>query len=259
MSGTADTQRVGLGRLRNKSVVVTGAASGIGRAAAELFALEGARLFLNDRDADGLEALSATLREQGAEVGTVAGDIAAEDTVRALVSGAVDAYGRLDGMFANAGVIPEMPLAEATAEAWDRAMAVNGRGTFLSCKYAAAAMMKTGGGAIVCTSSISGQAGQPGQSIYGPSKFVATGLVKHLAIELAREGIRVNGVAPGTIETPPVRKMPREQRDRLDAAHPVGRIGQPVEVAYGALFLLSDEASFITGAILPVDGGYMAQ
>lgn len=256
MSGHANG---GLGRLRNKSAVVTGAASGIGRATAALFAREGARLVLNDRDAAELDRLAGTLREGGAEVRTVAGDISDDAVVRRVVETAVAAHGRLDVMAANAGVIPEMPLAEADGEKWDRAMAVNGRGMFLSCKHAAEAMLRTGGGAIVCTSSISGLAGQVGQSIYGPSKFVASGITKHLAIELAGRNIRVNAVAPGTIETPPVKRMPREQRDRLDAAHPVGRIGQPEEVANAVLFLASDEASFITGTVLPVDGGYTAQ
>ncbi|MBE7212329.1 MAG: SDR family oxidoreductase [Gluconacetobacter diazotrophicus] len=245
--------------MRNKSVIVTGAASGIGRAVAELFAAEEARLVLNDRDGDALESLAAALRDRGATVLAEAGDISDDAVVRRLVEAAVADHGRLDVMIANAGVIPEMPLAEADAEKWDRAMAVNGRGMFLSCKHAAEAMERTGGGAIVCTSSISAIAGQPGQSIYGPSKFVASGLTKHLAIELAGRNIRVNAVAPGTIETPPVKRMPRDQRDRLDAAHPVGRIGQPEEVANAVLFLASDEASFITGAVLPVDGGYTAQ
>ncbi len=125
-------------------------------------------------------------------------------------------------------------------------------------------MLKTGGGSIVCVSSISGLAGQSRQSTYGPAKFVATGITKHLAVEWAQRGIRVNAVAPGTINTERVKKMPEEPGgieyiEAVKKAHPMGRIGEPEEVANTILFLASDEASFVTGAILPVDGGYLAQ
>jgi NAD(P)-dependent dehydrogenase (short-subunit alcohol dehydrogenase family) len=125
-------------------------------------------------------------------------------------------------------------------------------------------MLETGGGAIVCLSSISGLAGQRGQATYGPAKFVATGLVMHLAVELAGSGIRVNGVAPGTIRTERVRRLPEEPGGAeylaaIERQHPMGRIGEPAEVASAILFLASDEASFVTGAVLPVDGGYLAQ
>jgi NAD(P)-dependent dehydrogenase (short-subunit alcohol dehydrogenase family) len=120
-------------------------------------------------------------------------------------------------------------------------------------------MLKTGGGSIVCLSSISGEAGQKRQAVYGPAKFVASGITKHLAVELATQGIRVNAVAPGTIGTAGLRKMSDEYIAGVTAAHPIGRIGEPAEVANAILFLASDEASFITGAILPVDGGYLAQ
>jgi NAD(P)-dependent dehydrogenase (short-subunit alcohol dehydrogenase family) len=120
-------------------------------------------------------------------------------------------------------------------------------------------MLKTGGGSIVCLSSISGEAGQKRQAVYGPAKFVASGLTKHLAVELAAQGIRVNAVAPGTIATDAVKTLSDEYIAGVTAAHPIGRIGQPEEVAAAILFLASDEASFITGAVLPVDGGYLAQ
>jgi NAD(P)-dependent dehydrogenase (short-subunit alcohol dehydrogenase family) len=143
-------------------------------------------------------------------------------------------------------------------------MAVDGRGMFLTCKYAIAAMRESGGGAIVCLSSISGEAGQKRQAAYGPAKFVASGLTKHLAIEWADQGIRVNAVAPGTIRTERVTQLPNEPGGpeylaAIEKLHPMGRIGEPAEVAQAILFLASDDASFITGAILPVDGGYLAQ
>jgi NAD(P)-dependent dehydrogenase (short-subunit alcohol dehydrogenase family) len=181
-----------------------------------------------------------------------------------MIRAAVDRFGRLDVLVANAGIIPLEDALEATAESWDRVMSVDGRGMFLSCKYAIEAMLPNGGGSIVCLSSISGEAGQKRQATYGPAKFVASGLAKHLAIEWADRGIRVNAVAPGTIRTERVQRLPDEPGGpeylaAIEAMHPMGRIGEPREVAQAILFLASDDASFITGAVLPVDGGYLAQ
>jgi NAD(P)-dependent dehydrogenase (short-subunit alcohol dehydrogenase family) len=181
-----------------------------------------------------------------------------------MIEAAVEAYGRLDVLVANAGVIPLRTITEATPEDWDDVMAVDGRGMFLSCKYAVEAMLRTGGGSIVCLSSISGVAGQKSQSTYGPAKFVASGLTKHLAVEWADRGIRVNAVAPGTIRTDRVRSLldepgGPEYLEEIERMHPLGRLGEPEEVAQAIAFLASDQASFITGAILPVDGGYLAR
>ncbi|GAB6968638.1 SDR family oxidoreductase [Komagataeibacter kakiaceti JCM 25156] len=260
MSGHArsDSDSTG-GRIRNKVAVITGAASGMGRATAERFAHEGAQLVLADLDQEKLDAVVGELAAQGSEVLGVAGDIASEADVQRLMNEAVRRFGRIDILVANAGVIPEADLASATVDLWDHTMAVDGRGMFLSCKYAAAEMVKAGRGAIVCLSSISAFAGQKGQAVYGPAKFVASGLTKHLAIDLADKGIRVNAVAPGTIDTPAVAKMGKEGIDKVVSMHPLGRMGRPEEVASAILFLASDEASFITGAVLPVDGGYLAQ
>jgi NAD(P)-dependent dehydrogenase (short-subunit alcohol dehydrogenase family) len=255
----SETVPSGLGRLKGKVAIVTGASSGIGRATALRFAAEGAQLIINDIDAPRLETLRAVIAAAGAEVRAAVGDVSKSEDAAAMVEMAVAAFGRLDVLVANAGIIPEMDLATATAEDFDHVMAIDGRGMFLSCKFAAAAMLKTGGGSIVCLSSISGEAGQKRQAVYGPAKFVASGITKHLAVELAAQGIRVNAVAPGTIGTAGLRKMSDEYIAGVTAAHPIGRIGEPEEVAAAILFLASDEASFITGAVLPVDGGYLAQ
>jgi NAD(P)-dependent dehydrogenase (short-subunit alcohol dehydrogenase family) len=247
------------GRLAGKTAVITGAASGIGRATAERFAAEGAALLLNDRDAAALDALVAALAGSGAKVHGSAGDVAQEADVRRMMDAAMQAFGGIDILVANAGVIPEADLAGATTELWDRTMAINGRGMFLCCKYAAEAMVARGKGAIVCLSSISAVVGQPGQAIYGPSKFIASGLTKHLAIDLAQKGVRVNAVAPGTIATPAVARMDPVGIEAVVKLHPMARIGRPEEVAAAILFLASDEASFITGAVLPVDGGFLAR
>jgi len=256
----------GLGRLLGKRAVVTGAAAGIGRATAELFAREGARLVITDINASGLNHLQDELSGTGAEIEAVVGDVSQVTDARAMIQAAVDRFGGLDVLVANAGIIPLNDIVEATPEDWDGVMAIDGRGMFLTCKYAIEAMLRNdpAGGSIVCLSSISGMAGQKRQSTYGPAKFVASGITKHLAVEWADRGIRVNAVAPGTIKTERVRQLPEEPggQEYLDAIarqHPMARLGESSEVAAAILFLASDDASFITGAILPVDGGYLAQ
>lgn len=239
--------------------MITGAASGIGRATAELFADEGALLVLTDVNADGLAEVGAIVPDAV----LVTGDVSQPSDARRMIAAAVSQYGRLDVLVANAGVIPLQTIAEATAEDWDYVMAIDGRGMFLTCKYAIDAMSGRGG-SIVCLSSISGLAGQPGQVAYGPAKFVASGLTKHLAVECAARGIRVNAVAPGTIRTERVKRLAGEPGGAeylaaIEKLHPMGRLGEPAEVAAAILFLASPEASFVTGAILPVDGGYLAQ
>ncbi|MER5867585.1 SDR family oxidoreductase [Kitasatospora sp. NPDC002040] len=177
----------------------------------------------------------------------------------------VERFGRLDVVVANAGVIPLGDALETTVEEWDHVLAVDGRGMFLTCKYAIEAMVADGaGGSIVCVSSISGVAGQARQAAYGPAKFAASGLTKHLAVEWAGRGIRVNAVAPGTIRTEAalaVAEQPggAEYLAEMEQAHPMGRLGEPGEVAAAIAFLAGERASFITGAILPVDGGYLAR
>ena len=250
--------------LLGRSAVITGAANGIGRATAELFAVEGARLVAADVDAERLHELCDTLEARGVEVVAVDGDVSRPEDAKRMIRAAVERYGRLEVLVANAGIIPLLNIVDATPDDWDEVMAIDGRGMFLSCKYAIVEMIETGGGSIVCLSSISGLAGQKGQSTYGPAKFAATGLTKHLAVEWAERGIRINAVAPGTIRTERVRRLREEPGgveylQEIERRHPLGRLGEPDEVARAIAFLASDHASFITGAILPVDGGYLAQ
>jgi NAD(P)-dependent dehydrogenase (short-subunit alcohol dehydrogenase family) len=250
--------------MAGKSVLVTGAGMGIGRATASKLADERGRLIIQDVQEAPLLELRDSLQAGGSEVKAIVGDVSRDADCQAMVQAAIDTYGRLDVVVANAGIIPLGDVLESTAEYWDQVMAIDGRGMFLTCKYGIEAMLRTGGGAIVCLSSISGMEGQKRQSTYGPAKFVATGITKHLAIEWADRGIRVNAVAPGTINTERVQRLPEEPGgteylESIKKAHPMGRIGSPEEVANAILFLASDEASFITGAVLPVDGGYLAQ
>ncbi|MCC0098263.1 SDR family oxidoreductase [Streptomyces flavotricini] len=252
--------------MNEKSCLVTGAASGIGKATALLLARSGARVTAADINGPGVEELRTDLAAEGIGVTVVAGDVADPEANRAMVDAAVEAYGRLDVAVANAGVLPLSDVNETSPEDWDRVMAIDGRGMFLTCKYAIEAMtaQERPGGALVCVSSVSGVAGQARQAAYGPAKFVASGLTKHLAVEWAARGIRVNAVAPGTIRTERVLALKDEPGGpeylaEVSAAHPMGRLGEPEEVARVIAFLASDAASFVTGAILPVDGGYLAR
>ncbi|MFI8264388.1 MULTISPECIES: SDR family NAD(P)-dependent oxidoreductase [unclassified Streptomyces] len=252
--------------MNEKSCLVTGAASGIGKATALLLARSGARVTAADINGPGVEDLRTDLAAEGIGITVVAGDVADPEANRAMVDAAVEAYGRLDVAVANAGVLPLSDVNETSPEDWDRVMAIDGRGMFLTCKYAIAAMtaQERPGGALVCVSSVSGVAGQARQAAYGPAKFVASGLTKHLAVEWAARGVRVNAVAPGTIRTERVLALKDEPGGpeylaEVSAAHPMGRLGEPEEVARCIAFLASDAASFVTGAILPVDGGYLAR
>jgi NAD(P)-dependent dehydrogenase (short-subunit alcohol dehydrogenase family) len=252
------------GRLNGKSAVITGAGNGIGRATAIQFADEGARLVINDIDKRSLAAVAETLRSAGADIVEVVGNVADPADAQAMISAAISHYGVIDILVANAGVIPLGTITDTAPEDWDRVMDVDARGMFLTCKYAITEMARQGSGSIICLSSISGMAGQRGQAAYGPAKFVATGLTRHLAVEWAQQGIRVNAVAPGTIETEAVRQVVktaegRRYVDLIREQHPMKRLGQPAEVAQAIVFLASDDASFITGEVLAVDGGYLAQ
>jgi NAD(P)-dependent dehydrogenase (short-subunit alcohol dehydrogenase family) len=259
----------GPGRLEGKVAVITGAARGIGRATLEVFVAEGARVVATDIDG---AALDETARAVSADVVTVAGDVSDEDDARAMVEAAVSSFGRIDVLVANAGVIPLSTIDQTSVADWDQVMAVDGRGMFLTCKFAIAQMAQQsdqqddgrGSGSLVLLSSISGLRGQVGQAAYGPAKYVATGLTHHLAIEWAARGIRVNAVAPGTIRTDAVAAVldtpdGRAYVEEIEGRHPIGRLGEPREVAEVIAFLASDAASFVTGVVLPVDGGYLAQ
>ena len=219
-------EALGRGRLRGKTAVVTGAAKGIGSATAELFAREGARLVITDVDEAGL----SRLRERLPDSEAVVGDVSVVEDARRMIDSAVERFGRIDVLVANAGIIPLNNVVDATVEDWDHVMSVDGRGMFLTCKFAVEAMLRQGpqGGSIVCLSSISGLAGQAQQSTYGPAKFVASGITKHLAVEWAASGIRVNAVAPGTISTEAVVKLPEEYVAPMRGGAPCGQARRAV-------------------------------
>jgi NAD(P)-dependent dehydrogenase (short-subunit alcohol dehydrogenase family) len=252
-------------RLTGKAAIITGAASGIGAATAKRFHAEGASVLIVDRTGEDAAALARSLDPSGRQVRAVTADVQDEAALRGCVAAAVESWGRLDIVVNNAGVPSRMPLEELTPEEIDRVIGTNLKGPLLLCKHAVPVMQRGGGGAIVNVASISSTCGIPGQFIYAPSKGAIAQMTRQLAVEYASHNIRVNAVAPGTIDTPMLRQrvadVERQKRslDWLLARHPIGRFGQPEEVANAILFLASDEASFITGANLAVDGGYAAQ
>ena len=247
-------------RLAGKCVIVTGGNLGIGKAASILFAEEGANVVVAGRREEEGHAVVEQIKAAGGSALFVRTDVAEAADCETLVNATVDRFGRLDAAFNNAGVaqfgqsIVDLPL-----EDWDRVMNVNLRGVFLCMKYQMAAMQKSGGGSIVNTSSVGGLIATPGLSAYQSSKHGLIGLSKVGALEGAPHRIRVNSLCPGATKTEMfnswVDTMPEQMKVAAIAAHPLGRFSEPVEQARAALFLLSDEASFITGIALPVDGG----
>jgi 3-oxoacyl-[acyl-carrier protein] reductase len=248
------------GRLGGKVAVITGAASGIGRASAERFAAEGARVVVADLDADAAEEAAAAIAESGAEATHVRCDVTRADDARGMVEAAVGRYGKLDVLFNNAGSTnPPRPVEETTEEDLDRALAVNVKGVFL-CSRAALPALRDGGGSIIVTSSIMGVRTRPGFTAYAASKAAAIHLARTLALELAEDGIRVNCLAPVATDTPMLATFVgdrdlEEGRAAFVSTIPLGRLARPSDVASAALYLASDESAYITGAVLPVDGG----
>lgn len=252
-------------RLQNKTAVLTGAADGIGRACAERMAAEGAKVVIGDINVKkGREAVEA-IRISGGEAVFKQCDVGVDDDVRALMDHAVAIYGSLNVLHNNAAVAIASMITEMDEKDWDKVMNINLSSVYRGCKYAIPYMQQLGGGSIIHTSSVQAHVGFSGWPAYAAAKGAVMALTKNLAVEYAPDNIRINTISPGTIQTPMNEKIlaETENAEALEkewlSYHPIGRLGQPKEVAAAAVFLASDNSRFITGEDLRVDGGMVVK
>jgi NAD(P)-dependent dehydrogenase (short-subunit alcohol dehydrogenase family) len=251
-------------KLEGQVALITGAASGIGRATALLLAQEGAAVAAVDLDEAGAQALAQTIRDEGGRAIGLGCDVSRAADCQRAVQATVDAFGRLDVLFNNAGIIRRADVVGTTEEAWDRVMAVNVKSVFLMSKYAVPVMAARGGGAIVNTASGWGLVGGRNAVSYCASKAAVVNMTRAMALDHGPQQIRVNCVCPGDTDTGMLREEARQLGEAQDAfladaaARPLGRVGRPEEIARAVLYLASDASSFVTGTALVVDGGGLA-
>ena len=244
-------------RLQGKVALISGAARGMGAAEARLFAKEGAHVVLGDVLRQEGQAVANEINDAGGQALFVPLDVTSEDSWRNAVNAAVERFGNLNILVNNAGILVREELEEGTDHGWDSTMNVNAKGVFLGMKLAVPSMLKAGGGSIINISSISGIVSL-GYPAYNASKGAVRLLTKNVAIQYADQNIRINSIHPGVINTAMMDGDTRSDED-WDRLIPLGRFAEPIEVAYGVLFLASDESSFMTGSELVIDGGFTAQ
>lgn len=250
-----------MSRLSGKRAIVTGAGSGIGRASALLFAREGAAVVAVDKLEAAVDETAEMIRADGGEVLSIAADVSNEEAVKGYIDHCLQTFGGLDVVYANAGIISDQAaLPEQTVDSWQEVLRVNLISPFLAIKHASAHMAKQGSGSIICTASVAGLRGGASTAPYGASKAGVINLVQTTAHEFYGTGVRVNAICPGLIETSmtkPIfdRARARGSDHKIGQLNPLARAGHPEEIAHMALFLASDDASYVNGAVLPVDGG----
>ncbi|MCB2202627.1 glucose 1-dehydrogenase [bacterium] len=249
-------------RLSGKVVIITGAGRGIGRRAALLFASEGAKLALVDIDAKAGESAAKDVQSAGGEAIFIKTDLTNAANVEAMVATVIEQYGRIDVLYNNAGINHYGKLADTDEADWDKVMAVNVKSVYLTCKYVIPVMAAQKKGSIVNTGSSASLVGLESLAVYTASKGAVLQLTRNMALDYAKDGIRVNALCPGVTATEMTQQVidddpdPKAAQERFDRVIPRGSMADPVEIANAALFLASDEASYITGAAIPVDGGY---
>ena len=255
-----------MGRLNGKVAIITGSGGGQGEAAAKLFAAEGAKVVVSDVNDEGGTAVVGAIEADGGSAIYQHADVSRADDVEALVSRATSHYGQLDILYNNAAIWSGRDIDNfVTAleeENWDRIIGINLKGIYLCCKFGIPALIASGGGSVINTSSVAGIMGSRNAThAYSASKGGVVSLTRAMAMSYARDNVRVNAICPGGVDTPMVASMMNtEQRaERFAASHPLGRMGTPEDIAYYALYLASDESSWVTGTVVPIDGGYSAQ
>ena len=246
--------------LKDKVATVTGASSGIGRATAVAFAREGAKVVVSDVDVEGGEETVDIIKKNGGEAFFIKADVSDKDEVELFIQKAVEKYGRLDCAFNNAGISgPQSKTADYKESEWDSVIGVNLKGVWLCMKYQIPQMLENKGGSIINCSSILGHVGFENAPAYVTSKHGVNGLTKAASLEYSKEGIRVNAVCPAFIKTPLLDALDDELLNQLKMLHPIGRLGEPEEVAEFVVWLASEKSSFVTGRALAVDGGFLSR